>query len=93
VSVDLVDTSVTRDNLKVLVAWYESRSNHGAIVRLHDVRVSPSPHRAHHVLPDWVDALPAPVPETDLFVPPVGRDDYLVDVHPLAAWHYREIVC
>ena len=92
VSVDLVDTSVTRDNLKVLVAWYESRSDHGAIVRLHDVRVSSSPHRAHHVLPDWVDALPTPVHETDLFVPPVGRDDYLVDVHPLAAWH-REIVC
>jgi len=75
-SVDLRDTEVTADDMRVLARWYDGLQSHGAIVRIHTLK-----SRVKQVPGDsmLVAASAWPIGGTELFVPPIGHTGYLVD--------------
>jgi len=81
VSVDLRETRVTRAALKVLKTWYKTLPEHGALIRLPDLRVAP-PTDADLEADGWSDGRHPALERaagTELFLPPAGMRDYMVD--------------
>jgi len=75
-SVDLRDTEVTADDMRVLARWYEGLQSHGAILRIHTLKSRVKPVPGDSML---VAASAWPIAGTELLVPPIGHTGYLVD--------------
>jgi len=91
VSVDLRETRVTRAALKVLKTWYKTLPEHGALIRLPDLRLAPSAEADADADSGgsggsggsgWSDGRHPALERaagTELFLPPCEVRDYMVD--------------